>query len=189
MLQTAQLLPQRGFRRWASTRPVTRPSRQPATGPPGSYPDGTHTRWRRRAYVRIRSPTGTTSESLGARRGSNKQRHACRFNRVARVGIGRASPEPRQAQLELRLAKIEGDRRRAGRPLWACSLRLESFGVSYEATCITEVPLVSSVNPSSVTPSSVPGGAKIMQVMVIRTPVTGAPPSGKSVTVIARTPP
>src|SRR6266542_1289809 len=51
MLQTAQLLPQKGFRRWASTRPVSRPSRQPATGPPGSYPDGTHTRWRRRACV------------------------------------------------------------------------------------------------------------------------------------------
>src|SRR6266498_2107355 len=51
MLQTAQLLPQKGFRRWASTRPVSRPSRQPATGPPGSYPDGTHTRWRRRASV------------------------------------------------------------------------------------------------------------------------------------------
>jgi len=43
--------PQRGFRRWASTRPVSRPSRQPATGPPGSYPDGTHTRRRQRAYV------------------------------------------------------------------------------------------------------------------------------------------
>src|SRR5712691_9069090 len=39
-----------------TTRPVTRPSRQPATGPPGSYPGGTHTRRRRRAYVRIRSP-------------------------------------------------------------------------------------------------------------------------------------
>src|SRR6266511_532274 len=51
MLRTAQLLPQKGFRRWASTRPVSRPSRQPATGPPGSYPDGTHTRWRRRASV------------------------------------------------------------------------------------------------------------------------------------------
>src|SRR6266487_1404100 len=51
MLRTAQLLPHRGFRRWASTRPVSRPSRQPATGPPGSYPDGNHTRWRRRASV------------------------------------------------------------------------------------------------------------------------------------------
>ena len=55
MLRTAQSLPQMGFRRWAPTRPVTRPSRQPATGPPGSYPDGTHTRRQRRAYVRIRS--------------------------------------------------------------------------------------------------------------------------------------
>src|SRR4051812_49588097 len=43
--------PSQGFRRWAPTRPVSRPSRQPATGPPGSYPDGTHTRRRRRAYV------------------------------------------------------------------------------------------------------------------------------------------
>jgi hypothetical protein len=43
--------PQRGFRRWASTRPVSRPSRQPATGPPGSYPDRTPTGRRRRAYV------------------------------------------------------------------------------------------------------------------------------------------
>src|SRR5918994_5872692 len=50
-LRTAQSLPQQGFRRWASTRPVSRPSRQPATGPPDSYPHGTHTRRRRRAYV------------------------------------------------------------------------------------------------------------------------------------------
>jgi len=41
MLQTAWLLPQKGSWRWASTRPVSRPSRQPATGPPGNYPDGT----------------------------------------------------------------------------------------------------------------------------------------------------
>ena len=46
----------KGFRRWASTRPVSRPSRQPATGPPGSYPDGTHTRRRQRAYVRSGHP-------------------------------------------------------------------------------------------------------------------------------------
>ena len=51
-LRTAQLLPPRGFRRWASTRPVSRPSRQPATGPPGSYPDRTHTGRRRRASIR-----------------------------------------------------------------------------------------------------------------------------------------
>src|SRR4051794_14842967 len=51
MLRTAELLPPTGFRRWASTRPVSRPSRQPTTEPPGSYSDGTLTRWRRRAYV------------------------------------------------------------------------------------------------------------------------------------------
>jgi len=39
----------RGARRWASTPPVSRRSRQPATGPPGSYPDRTHTGKRRRA--------------------------------------------------------------------------------------------------------------------------------------------
>ena len=39
-----------GARRWASTPPVSRRSRQPATGPPGSYPDRTYTGKRRRAY-------------------------------------------------------------------------------------------------------------------------------------------
>ena len=48
-LRTAQSLPQKGFRHWASTRPVSRPSRQSAIGPPGSYPNRTHTGWRRRA--------------------------------------------------------------------------------------------------------------------------------------------
>jgi hypothetical protein len=41
--------PHRGFRHWAPTRPVSRPSRQPATGPPDSYPDRTHTGKQRRA--------------------------------------------------------------------------------------------------------------------------------------------
>ncbi len=50
MLRTAQSLPHKGFRHWASTRPVSRPSRQSATGPPDSYPDRTHTGKRRRAY-------------------------------------------------------------------------------------------------------------------------------------------
>jgi hypothetical protein len=58
--------PQRGFRRWASTRPVSRPSRQPATGPPDSYPDGTHTRRRQRAYVG--SATQQAPPTLGAHR-------------------------------------------------------------------------------------------------------------------------
>src|SRR5919199_203297 len=65
MLRTAELLPPKGFRRWASTRPVSRPDRQPATEPPGSYSDGTHTRWRRRAYV-----------------GSATQKHLQRWARV-----------------------------------------------------------------------------------------------------------
>jgi hypothetical protein len=39
-----------GARRWASTPPVSRRNRQPATGPPDSYPDRTHTGKRRRAY-------------------------------------------------------------------------------------------------------------------------------------------
>src|SRR5512132_4391357 len=45
--------PQRGFRRWASTRTVSGPSRQPATGPPGSYPDRTHTGRRRPASDQV----------------------------------------------------------------------------------------------------------------------------------------
>jgi hypothetical protein len=51
-LRTAQLhTPQDwGARRWASTPPVSRRHRQPATGPPGCYPDRTHTGKRRRAY-------------------------------------------------------------------------------------------------------------------------------------------
>ena len=59
--------PQRGFRRWASTRPVSRPSRQPATGPPGSYPDGTRTRRRQRAYVgsgHVNQPPPTSWRTL-----------------------------------------------------------------------------------------------------------------------------
>src|SRR5664280_82602 len=55
MLRTVQLLPQKGFRHWASTRTVSNPSRQSATGPPDSYPDRTHTGKRRRAR-KERSP-------------------------------------------------------------------------------------------------------------------------------------
>jgi hypothetical protein len=66
MLRTAQSLPQKGFRRWASTPVVSLRHRQPATGPPGSYPDRTHTGKRRRAYDQ-RSPTRVTSSLLGAR--------------------------------------------------------------------------------------------------------------------------
>src|SRR3954452_20286691 len=64
-MDTAQSLPLKGFRRWASTRTVSSPSRQPATGLPGDYPDRTHTGWRRRASDSsqvIRTPP----KSLGA---------------------------------------------------------------------------------------------------------------------------
>ena len=46
MLRTARLLPPKGFRRWAPTPGVSPRRRQPATGLPGNYPDGTYTRWR-----------------------------------------------------------------------------------------------------------------------------------------------
>jgi hypothetical protein len=64
--------PIQGFRRWAPTRPVSRPSRQPATGPPGSYPDRTSTGRRRRAYEHEETPWHYVTVSppvlLGARK-------------------------------------------------------------------------------------------------------------------------
>ncbi len=45
--------PNRGARRWAPTPPVSRRDRQPATGPPDSYPDRTSTGKRRRAYESV----------------------------------------------------------------------------------------------------------------------------------------
>src|SRR3954447_23045026 len=63
-----------GFRHWASTPPVSRRSRQSATGPPGSYPDRTHTGKRRRADD-TRSTTYTVNLlSLGARKGLSGKR-------------------------------------------------------------------------------------------------------------------
>ncbi len=58
--------PFQGFRRWTSTPGVSPRPRQPATGPPGSYPNRTLTGRRRRA-VDFRSAQGLTSISLGAR--------------------------------------------------------------------------------------------------------------------------
>src|ERR1700752_978384 len=49
MLRTASSLPPKGLLTLGSG-PVSRRSRQPATGPPGSYPDRTSTGRRRRAY-------------------------------------------------------------------------------------------------------------------------------------------
>ena len=48
--------PRKGFCRWAPAPPVSRRNRQPATGPPGSYPDRTHTGRRRRAYEHEEPP-------------------------------------------------------------------------------------------------------------------------------------
>jgi hypothetical protein len=65
MLRTVRLLPQQGFRHWASTPRVSPRNRQPATGPPDSYPDRTHTGKRRQAYEH-RSPTQGHLHSLVA---------------------------------------------------------------------------------------------------------------------------
>ena len=51
MLRTAWSLPLKGFRHRAPARPVSRPDRRSATGPPGSYPDRTFTGRRRRACL------------------------------------------------------------------------------------------------------------------------------------------
>ncbi len=87
MLRTVQSLPPRGFRHWASTRPVSRPSRQSATGPPDSYPDRTSTGKRRRARTQDHPFTRSPPVPLGARK--------------ARASLGRVvsswiSPKARQ---------------------------------------------------------------------------------------------
>jgi hypothetical protein len=61
----------KGLRRRASTPPVSRPSRQPATEPLGSYSDGTHTRRRRRPHVR--SAHSISTSNAGARQGQSKE--------------------------------------------------------------------------------------------------------------------
>jgi hypothetical protein len=55
MLRTGQLLPPRGFRRWAPTPGVSPRRRQPATGLPDDYPDRTLTGWRTQACEHTRS--------------------------------------------------------------------------------------------------------------------------------------
>jgi len=60
----------RDARRWASTPPVSRRHRQPATGPPDSYPDRTYTGKRRRAcesdinHLHDQPPTLWTHQGL-----------------------------------------------------------------------------------------------------------------------------
>ena len=65
-LRTVQLLPHKGFRRWAPARPVSRPNRQPATGLPGDYPDRTHTGRRRRASDQVMTAGRSPPRSLDA---------------------------------------------------------------------------------------------------------------------------
>src|SRR4030081_39373 len=73
MLRTVRLLPHKGFRRWASTPGVSPRHRQPATGPPGSYPDRTSTGKQRRARLVINRlhdqppVTGRTAENIKQR--------------------------------------------------------------------------------------------------------------------------
>jgi hypothetical protein len=57
----------KGFRRWAPARPVSRPSRQPATGLPGDYPDRTLTGRRRRASDQVMIAGQPPPDALGAR--------------------------------------------------------------------------------------------------------------------------
>ena len=57
----------KGFRRWAPARPVSRPSRQPATGLPGDYPDRTFTGRRRRASDQVMIAGQPPPDALGAR--------------------------------------------------------------------------------------------------------------------------
>ena len=59
MLRPGQLLPLKGFRRWATKPGVSPRPRQPATGPPGSYPDRTF----------------TGKQTRACRRGSPQQHH------------------------------------------------------------------------------------------------------------------
>jgi len=60
-------LPEKGFRHWASTRSVSRPSRRSATGPPGSYPDPDLHRQATTSLSLSAQLYGITSNSLDAR--------------------------------------------------------------------------------------------------------------------------
>jgi len=80
-LRTVQLLPHKGFRRWAPARPVSRPNRQPATGLPGDYPDRTFTGRRRRASDQVmiagRSPPSSLDAPAALLDARHRQRALC----------------------------------------------------------------------------------------------------------------
>ena len=81
MLRTAQVLPSilKGFRHWTPTRPVSRPSRQPATGLPRDYPDRTYTG--RRASDQVMIAGQPSPDALGARTFGPSTTTACRDRR------------------------------------------------------------------------------------------------------------
>ena len=60
MLRAGQLLPPKGLLTLRFDAGRSPRHRQPATGPPGSYPDRTHTGWRTRA-CRVDYLNSTTS--------------------------------------------------------------------------------------------------------------------------------
>jgi hypothetical protein len=86
--------PLQGFRRWAPTPGVSPRRRQPATGPPGSYPDRTSTGRQRRAYEQQDPPWRYVTVSppvlLGARKPEASRDPACMKRGIpAHVRIGR----------------------------------------------------------------------------------------------------
>jgi hypothetical protein len=115
-LRTARSLPQRGFRRWASTPGVSPQRRQPATGPPGSYPDRTPTGRQRRAYVgsgHLNQPPptlGTRCFPMDARASSEPGSEDCRCSseagataiRAIRPVFGCEAEAPRRWSAEAR---------------------------------------------------------------------------------------
>jgi hypothetical protein len=87
-----------GFRHWASTPPVSRRSRQSATGPPGGYPDRTHTGKRRRAD-NTRSTTYTVNLLSAGRTAKphwkfGHPRRSDRFWKFIHDGMWRPPPRP-----------------------------------------------------------------------------------------------
>ena len=106
MLRTAWLLPLGGLLTLGFDPTVSRPSRQPATGLPGSYPDGTRTRWRRRAYV------GSATQSAPPTLGTPA--------RMARLPRWLGGPRPRILQCR-RVRGASG--RRASRRHRGCATR------------------------------------------------------------------
>ena len=117
MLRTAWSLPLKGFRHRAPARPVSRPDRRSATGPPGSYPDRTFTGRRRRACLRTDqiilhrpSTSGRTPALIEALRGESpapfrSRRHAASAaSPNARASTLRAALTSRSSASTLRAA-------------------------------------------------------------------------------------